>query len=110
MVREFATANRCPKSIPLFDNTIKSVDLQVFWNTSKTIVFAAVYTTVKQPERSSQELLDSNSHLPKKDLSVPKLDLAAADMTANILENKTAALHRHQIKSCYGWSESMTVL
>lgn len=110
MVSEFATANRCPKSIPLFDNTIKSVGLQVFWNTSKTIVSAAVSTIVKQTEGSSQELLDSNSHLPKKDLSVPKLDLAAADMTANILENKRAALHRHQIKSCYGWSESMTVL
>ena len=45
-----------PRNIPLFKNSIQSVDLHVFGDASKTGVFAAVYAIVKQTEGSSQRL------------------------------------------------------
>ena len=83
------------------------VNLNVFGDTSRTGASVAVYTIVKQKHRSNHGLLVCKRRLSKKDLSVPRLELVATNVNANNLENTRAALHRYQIKSCYGWSGSM---
>ena len=86
------------------------VNLNVFGDTSRTGASVAVYAIVKQKHGSNHGLLVCKSRLSKKDLSVPRLELVAANVNVNNLENTTAALHRYQIKSCYGWSDSMMFL
>ena len=91
-----------PKSIPLFKNSVQSVELNVFRDASKTGVSAAVYTIFRQIEGSSQRIIVSKRQFSKKDLSLTRFELVAVDMAANISENARAALHQYPIKSCYG--------
>ena len=46
-----------PRSIPLFNNAVQSVDLRVFRDASKTGVSVAVYAIAKQTDGSNQGLL-----------------------------------------------------
>ena len=116
-----------PRSILLFSNIVQSVELHLSGDADKTVVSAAVpvdtgrklnihktfslrpvstgmYVILKQTEEKNQGLFFSIIRLSKKDLSVPRLELAAAHIAANSLGNT-----RYPIKICYRWSDSMVV-
>ena len=99
-----------PRSLPAMKCEIKAVDLHVFADASLKGVSAAVYAVVYQKEGSSQGLLTSKSRLSKKDLSIPRLELVAVHVGANLMESSKAALTKFPIKNVYGWTDSMVVL
>ena len=48
----------------------------------------------------------SKSRIARKDLTVPRLELVAAHMVANLLENFQEALDGYPITGTYAWSDS----
>ena len=48
--------------------------------------------------------------LSKRDLTIPRLELVAAHMAANLLENARTALNNYPVKNCYAWTDSTVAL
>ena len=99
-----------PRSIPMYNEKIRSVTLHAFADASSKGVCAAVYAVVDQLKGKSQGLLTSKSRLTKKKLTIPQLELIATHMATNLLSNVKIALRKYPIPNCYGWSDSTTVL
>ena len=90
----------------MYNEKIRSVTLDA----SSKGACAAVYAVVDQLKEKSQGLLKSKSRLPKKSLTIPRLELIAARMATNLLSSAKIALHKIPISNCYGSSDSTTVL
>ena len=58
----------------------------------------------------NQMLVSSKSRLSKIELTVPRLELVAAHMAANPLENARTALNTYPVKNCHAWTDSTVVL
>ena len=99
-----------PRSITTLEETIEEIDLHVFGDASKDGVSAVLYGVTYQPSGVNQMLISSKSRLSKKDLSIPRLELVAAHMAANLLDNARAALKTYSIKNCVAWTDSTVVL
>ena len=99
-----------PRSIISYESKIRTIELHAFADASLKGVSAVIYAVIDQRERKSQGLLVSKSRLSKKGLSIPRLELVAAHIAANLMENVRNALHNYQISKCYGWSDSLIVL
>ena len=67
-------------------------ELHSFGVASTKGVGAAVYAVVKQPSGTTQQLVAAKSRLAKRNLSVPQLELVAAHVATNLLENVCSAL------------------
>ena len=65
---------------------IKSIDIHAFGDASKEGTAAAVYAVVYQESSVNQSLLAGKARLSKK-TTIPRLELTAAHMTANMLYN-----------------------
>ena len=98
------------RSIPTNMGLLHSVTLHVFADASAKGVSAALYAIIHQSEGKSQGLLASKSRISKKNLTIPRLELVAAQMAAKLLSNARTALKKYSISECYGWSDSTTVL
>ena len=99
-----------PRSITSARVPVTEIELHGFGDASKKGCSAAVYAVVKQGEKQEQGLLVSKSRIAKKDLTVPRLELVAAHMVANLLENVQKALEGCPITGTYAWSDSTVVL
>ena len=99
-----------PRSITLHREPIMTIDIHCFGDASKEGCCAAVYVVVHQESGSNQGLLVSNARLSKRNLTIPRLELVAAHMVANSLENVREALSRYQVTKVVGWSDSTTAL
>lgn len=98
------------RSIPLEQAKIERIDLHAFADASKNGTAASVYAVVFQKSRVSQGLLCSSSRLAKKSLSIPRLELVAAHMASNLLENVHQALTHFPVVNKVAWSDSTTAL
>ena len=94
----------------MYNEKIRSVILHIFANTCSKGVCAAVYDVVDELKGKSQGLLTSKSRLSKKNFTIPRLELIAANMATNLLSNAKLALCKNQIPNCYGWLDNTTVL
>ena len=99
-----------PRNLAKFQEQINTVDLHVFADASVNGVSAAIYAIVHQDSGTTQGLLTSKSRLSKKDQTIPRLELIAVHMGANLLENARSALKKYPIRYCYGWTDSSVVL
>ena len=70
----------------------------------------AIYTTVTQDSEASQGLLTAKARLAKKGLTTPRLELVAAHMTANVVDNVKTTLKGYPVKKVYGWLDSSVAL
>ena len=86
------------------------IDLHPFGNASKSGTSPATYVVIFQEAGTSQGLLGSKSRLSKKGLTMPRLELVASHMTANILQNTREALAGFPIEHVVGWSYSSVAL
>ena len=84
-----------PRSIPMYNEKIGSLTLQVFADASSKGVCAAVYAVVDQLKGKSQGLLISKSRLSKKNLTIARLELIAAHMPTNLLSNAKIDLRKY---------------
>ena len=65
---------------------------------------------LKKDKWKKTRTADTKSRLEKKNLTIPRLELIATHMAANLLSNAEIALCKYPIPNCYGWSDNTTVL
>ena len=99
-----------PRSIPLFREGLEYIDFHVFGDASKQGVSAVLYAVVHQHSGTSQGFLASKSRLSKKGYTIPRLELIACHMAANLLSNARNALKHLPIRKCQAWSDSTVAL
>ena len=76
-----------PRSLTLKQEAIDSVDLHICGDVSILGNCAVAYAVVSQPSKVNQGLVASKSRLLKKDLMIPRLELIATHMAANLATN-----------------------
>ena len=84
--------------------------LHAFGDTSGSGISSAVYAVITQASGVSKGLIAAKSRLAKKNLTIPRLELVAAHMTANLVDNVRTALEGYPITSVHGWSDSTVAL
>jgi len=70
----------------------KSIKLHAFGDASSQGVCAAVYSVVDQESGVTQGLITSKSRISKQNLTIPRLELVAGHMAANLAVNVRDAL------------------
>ena len=72
--------------------------------------YAPYDIVIYQPNKISQGLITSKSRLAKRNLTLPRLELIAVQMFANLSQNIKSALRNQKVRNFYAWSESNVVL
>ena len=101
-VRNLPNKVEVPRSLPRFKEPIEGVVLHAFGDTSGSGISAAVYAVITQASRVSKGLIAAKSRLAKKNLTIPRLELVAAHMTANLVDNVQTALEGYPISQYMG--------
>ena len=70
-----------PRSISI-RKTIKNIDIHLFSDVSINGICTVAYAVIYQPNKISQGLITSKSRLAKRNLTIPRLELIAAQMSA----------------------------
>ena len=86
------------------------MELHLFGDASITGTSAVAYAVIHQTSATKQGFISSKSRLSKKNTSIPRLELVAAVMAANLAENIRNSLSHFNITTVHGWSDSMVVL
>ena len=86
------------------------MELHAFGDTSGFGISAVVYAVITQASGMSRGLVATKSRLAKKNLTIPRLELVAAHMAANLVENVRAAIEGYPVNSVYGWIDSTVAL
>ncbi len=100
---------KVPRSIGK-EGGIAAIDLHVFADASGNGVATAVYALVFQEDETSQELLTAKARIAKKGLTIPRLELVAGHMAANLVENVRRVLTGYPVRKVYGWLDSSVAL
>ena len=79
-----------PRLLTPFHQPVKSLYLHAFDDASKDGIAAAVYAVVEQPSGTTQGIVCSKSHVAKKNLTIPRLELVAEHMAANLVAKRRA--------------------
>ena len=97
-----------PRSISVRE-TITNIEIHLFSDASINRLCTVAYAVIYQPNKISQSLIISKSRLAKRNLTIPSLELIAAQMSANLSQNIKNALTNH-VRNFYAWSDSTVVL
>ena len=108
--RSLPTEMEVPRSIVRYQELVNEVELHLFRNASTKGVGATVYAVVKQPSRSTQQLVAAKSRLAKKNLSILRLELVAAHMATNLFKNVCSALPKELQPLKFAWLNSTVTL
>ena len=92
------------------DATINHADIHVFGDSSIMGTCAVAYAVFFQPNGTQQNIIASKFRLAKQKLSIPKLELVATHMAANLADNMKTALANLNIRNVFGWTDSTAVL
>ena len=65
---------------------------------------AAIYAVIYQSSQVSQGLVTAKAWLPKKDLTISRLELVTVHMAANLCQNLKSALEEKPIRNIYRWT------
>ena len=68
--------------------------------------YAVACAAMWQPSGIKQVLIASKSRLSKKQLTIKRLESAAAQMVANLADNIESYLANYSIREVYGWLNS----
>ena len=100
-----------PRSI-VNHQEVTAIELHTFGDASIEGVGAAVHAVVENTAASgtTQQLVTAKSRLAKRSLTLPRLELVAAHMAANLAVNVSNALPKDQSPSIYAWVDSLVVL
>ena len=79
----------------------------MFGDASLLRTCAVAYAAIQQPSGINQGLIASKSRLSKKQMTIPRLELVAAQMMANLAENIRTSLQNHNIREVHGWSDRL---
>ncbi|XP_022809935.1 uncharacterized protein LOC111346949 [Stylophora pistillata] len=81
-----------PAILVQYQEPIDNIKLHAFGDASIHSVCAAVYAVVTQASGVTQGLIVAKSHLPKKSLTIPRLELVSGHMAVNLSTNVRVAL------------------
>ena len=98
-----------PRSISVRE-TITNIEIHLFSDASINRLCTVAYAVIYQPNKISQSLIISKSRLAKRNLTIPSLELIAAQMSANLSQNIKIALTNQNVRNFYAWSDSTVVL
>ena len=73
-------------------------------------VYTVGYAVIYQSHKISQGLITSKSTLAKRNLTIPRHELIAAQMSANLSQNIKNYLNNQNVRNVYAWSDSTVVL
>ena len=102
------TKVKIPRSIPLKQESVKMIDSHVFGDAGVLGCCAVAYAVVYQTSSVNQVLIARKSRLPKRDMTVPRLELIGAHMTTNLAANRET-LASQNIRSVTCWTDSTVV-
>ena len=68
------------------------------------------YAVIQRPSAVRQGLITSKSRLSKKQKTIPRLELVAAQTVANLAEKIRTSSPNHNIRDVHGWSDTTVVL
>ena len=94
--------DRC---LAVYQEPIEAIQLHSFGDASGNWVAACVYTVVEQRSGSNQGLVAARSRLPKRGLTIPRLELVAAHMAINLASNVKEALIGFPVTKVQCWSD-----
>ena len=95
-----------PRSLAVAGEEIREITLHAFGDASGQGLAAAVYAVVQQHSVVTQGLVAAKARLAKEGLTIPRLELVAGHMAANLLTNVRDALIGFPVKSLYAWLDS----
>ena len=98
------------RAIPEFQEEVKTIELHAFGDASQIGTCAVLYAVVHQPSGINQGIVAARSRLARKETTIPRLELVASHMAANLLENAVRALSGMPIQRVCAWTDSTTVL
>ena len=98
------------RSLAVYQEPIEAIQLHSFGDASGNGVAACVYAVVEQRSGSNQGLVAARSRLPKRGLTIPRLELVAAHMAINLASNVKEALIGFPVTKVQCWSDSSVVL
>ena len=101
---------KVPRSLVGNTSEVKAIELHLFADASNLACSAVTIAVIEQSTDTVKGLLISKSRISKKNTLIPRLELVAAHMAANMAKNIHNALHRLPIKSMVIWVDSMVVL
>ena len=76
-----------PRSLAVAGEEIREITLHAFGDGSGQGLAAAVYAVVQQHSVVTPGLVAAKARLAKEDLTIPRLELVAGHMAANLLTN-----------------------
>ena len=92
------------------DEPILDIKLHGFADASFKACAAVIYVQITQTSESYVQLLTAKSRVSKPGLTVPRLELVAAQMLVKMLKQVQLALEGTTFSEIHGWSDSKTVL
>ena len=98
-----------PRSISIRE-TITNIDIHLFSDASINGVCTVAYRVIYQPNKISQGLITSKSRLAKRNLTIPRFELIAAQMSAILSQNIKNALDNQNVRNFYAWSDCTVFL
>ena len=100
-----------PRAFNMSFSTIKEVNIHTFADASGQGVCATLYVVIRQQNGEvHQGILCAKSRLVKKNQTIPRLELIAAHMAANITANTIKSLKSSKLNNIVCWSDSTVVL
>ena len=99
-----------PRSLAVAGEEIREITLHAFADASGQGLAAAVYAVVQQHSVVTPGLVAAKARLTKEDLTIPRLELVAGHMAANLLTSVRDALIGFPVKSLYAWLDSSVAL
>ena len=109
-VRSLPNKVEVSRSLARFREPVEGVVLHAFGDTTGSGISSAVYAVITQASGVSKGLIAAKSRLAKKNHTIPRLELVAAHMAANLVDNVRTALEGYPITSVHGWSDSTVAL
>ena len=100
--------NRCV--IKHLEEPILDIKLHGFADASLKACAAVIYVQIIQSSEVYVQLLTAKSRVSKPGLTVPRLELVAAQMLAKMLKQVQKALEGVTVSEIHAWSDSKTVL
>ena len=102
---ETTNKSKSTKKIRLSNESLNVIDIHVFGDASLLGTCAVAYAVIQHPSGIKQGLITSKSRLSKKQMTIPRLELVAAQMVPNLVENVRTSLPNHNFREVHGWSD-----
>ncbi len=98
------------RSLAKYREPITNIALHAFGDASGNGVAAAAYAVVYQPSGQTQGLVTAKARLAKEGLTIPRQELIAGHMAANLVTNVKKALDGFPVANPFCWLDSTVAL